>query len=175
MLQLASTRLFCNKIEIKKERWFLGTVEVTGARGVDGVEEEIIRQKLERQQLKAKALEDPEAFLDLANKTPQNSFNSNYASLPQNAKDSFDKYDASGWSGSLPGQTPGTAAGGRHLNRDRKLPSTDNKGNTITYKEFDVNNKLPNQCRDAERFVAGSDGSVYYTKDHYGTFMFFPT
>ena len=94
----------------------------------------------------------------------------NIESLPSNAKDMFNKYDASGWKGSVPGQTPGTAAGSQYLNRDAKLPTVDRAGNPITYKEFDVNNKLPNAGRDGERFVRGSDGSVYYTNDHYGTF-----
>ncbi|NLD49818.1 MAG: hypothetical protein GX660_21945 [Clostridiaceae bacterium] len=91
-------------------------------------------------------------------------------SLPSNAKSMFNKYDSSGWKGSVPGQTPGTAAGSKYLNRDAKLPTVDSAGNSITYKEYDVNNKLPNAGRDAERFVRGSDGSVYYTNDHYDTF-----
>lgn len=40
----------------------------------------------------------------------------------------------------------------------------------VTINEFDVNNKLPSRGRDGERFVRGSDGSVYYTEDHYKTF-----
>ena len=91
-------------------------------------------------------------------------------SLPQNAKNMFNKYDSSGWKGSVSGQTSGTAAGSKYLNRDVKLPTTDSAGSSITYKEFDVNNKLPDAGRDAQRFVRGSDGSVYYTNDHYGTF-----
>lgn len=91
-------------------------------------------------------------------------------SLPQNAQDMFGKYDANGWKGSVSGQTQGTAAGSKYLNKDGKLPGVDSGGNGISYKEFDVNNKLPNQSRDAQRFVRGSDGSVYYTDDHYGTF-----
>ena len=35
-------------------------------------------------------------------------------------------------------------------------------------KEFDVNNRIPGMDRDAERFVVGSDGSIYYTDSHYG-------
>lgn len=40
------------------------------------------------------------------------------------------------------------------------------EGNNVTYREFDVNNKV-GTVRDAERFIIGSDGSVYYTEDHY--------
>ncbi len=55
-------------------------------------------------------------------------------------------------------------------NREKRLPSFDKDNNPITYKEFDVNNTPPNLKRDSERFVRGSDGSVYYTDDHYKTF-----
>lgn len=47
------------------------------------------------------------------------------------------------------------------------MPCTDSNGNPITYREFDVNSAGPNG-RDAERFVVGSDGSVWYTDSHYG-------
>jgi hypothetical protein len=50
------------------------------------------------------------------------------------------------------------------------LPTKDANCNDITYKEFDVNNKAEGQGRDSERFVRGSDGSTYYTDDHYHTF-----
>lgn len=41
----------------------------------------------------------------------------------------------------------------------------------ITYKEFDVFKKDPTATgRDTFRFVAGSDGSVYFSEDHYETF-----
>lgn len=82
----------------------------------------------------------------------------------------YKKYEANGWSGNVPEQTPGTAADSKYRNRDGKLPSEDSSGKGISYKEFDVNNKLPNQTRDAERFVVGDDGSVYYTTNHYKTF-----
>ena len=41
---------------------------------------------------------------------------------------------------------------------------------TITYREWDVNPKPATGRRDAERIVTGSDGSAYYTSDHYQTF-----
>ena len=96
--------------------------------------------------------------------------NGSYKSLPDNAKDAYGKYNKDGWNGRVPGQTEGTKAGGTYKNRDGKLPTTDQSGNPITYREYDVNNKVAGQTRDAERFVRGSDGSVYYTNDHYGTF-----
>lgn len=94
-----------------------------------------------------------------------------YADVPENVKASFDKYNNAGWKGGVSGQTPGTAAGAKYYNRDNKLPSQSSNGTPITYREFDVSNKLPNAPRDSERFVVGSDGSVYYTNDHYLTFI----
>ncbi len=92
--------------------------------------------------------------------------------LPDNALEMYEKYDQHGWQGNVSGQTPGTAAGRKYDNLNNFLPSVDSAGNRITYQEFDVNNKLPNATRDSERFVRGSDGSVYYTDTHYqSTFL----
>ena len=91
-------------------------------------------------------------------------------SLPPNAKSAYDKYEAHGWKGNVPGQAPGTNAGGLWKNKFGELPRYDSLGNPITYREFDVNNRLPGAARDVERFIYGSDGSIYYTNDHYITF-----
>jgi len=94
--------------------------------------------------------------------------------LPQNVQDSYNNYDKAGWpQGSVPGQTPGTGSGGTYKNDPTKnsgitLPSTDGAGNSISYYEHDVNNKIPGQRRDDQRFVHGTDGSTYYTDSHYG-------
>lgn len=90
-----------------------------------------------------------------------------YDDMPPNAKDAYDKYEQTGWKGNVPGQAKGTHAGGTWKNENAQLPCTDSNGNTITYREFDVNSAGPNG-RDAERFVVGSDGSVWYTDSHYG-------
>lgn len=87
--------------------------------------------------------------------------------LPQNAQDAYNTYDKAGWQGNVAGQTKGTCAGRKWGNRDGKLPQVDANGDTITYREFDVNNYVP-PTRDGERFVVGSDGSVWYTDSHYG-------
>ena len=87
--------------------------------------------------------------------------------LPENVQDSFNKYDKAGWQGNVTGQTPGTNAGRRWGNRDSQLPTVDVNGETITYREFDVNN-YNGIRRDGERFIVGSDGSVWYTDSHYG-------
>lgn len=88
--------------------------------------------------------------------------------LPQNVQDAFQKYDKSGWKGNVPGQTKGTSAGGEYGNKDNRLPSVDSMGNPITYNEWDVNNKQDGMTRDGQRFVTGSDGSIYFTDSHYG-------
>ncbi|OKY52980.1 hypothetical protein BSR42_09860, partial [Megasphaera cerevisiae] len=93
-------------------------------------------------------------------------------SLPPNAQNMYAKYSEHGWKGNLPGQAPGTKAGGTFANTvkgEHPLPVYDKTGDKITYKEFDINNKTA-AGRDAERFIVGSDGSVYYTKNHYTNF-----
>ena len=87
--------------------------------------------------------------------------------LPKNVQDAFKKYDDAGWKGNVSGQTPGTNAGRRWGNREAQLPTADANGNQITYREFDVNN-YNGVSRDSERFIIGSDGSVWYTDSHYG-------
>lgn len=88
--------------------------------------------------------------------------------LPENVKNSYEKSD---WKGNRSDQTSGTKAGKRYKNRNSKLPLKDNAGNSVEYHEYDINNRLLNSKRDAERFVRGSNGSVYYTNDHYLTFV----
>jgi guanyl-specific ribonuclease Sa len=51
------------------------------------------------------------------------------------------------------------------------LPRTDDRGRPIRYREWDVNRKVPGRNRGAERLITGSDGRVYYTRDHYETFQ----
>ncbi|NDZ95022.1 hypothetical protein G3I13_07520 [Streptomyces sp. SID6673] len=66
---------------------------------------------------------------------------------------------------------PGTRGGDIFRNSEGNLPETDGRGRQITYREWDVNPKQPGQSRDAERIVTGSDGSAWYTADHYRTFV----
>jgi RHS repeat-associated protein len=67
-------------------------------------------------------------------------------------------------------------SGGREFENDGRnggevLPSKDSSGNSITYMEHDVNPQREGFTRDAERLVLGSNGSAYYTRDHYTTFI----
>jgi guanyl-specific ribonuclease Sa len=69
------------------------------------------------------------------------------------------------------GQTMDGYEGGRTFgNFERRLPSTDDRGRRIRYREWDVNPLRPGINRGAERLVTGSDGSAYFTDDHYSTF-----
>ncbi len=58
----------------------------------------------------------------------------------------------------------------RYVRRDYEdLPTHDANGNPITYSEWDSHQPGPGQ-RGSERIVTGSDGSAWYTDDHYATF-----
>jgi guanyl-specific ribonuclease Sa len=50
------------------------------------------------------------------------------------------------------------------------LPRQDASDHSITYWEWDVN-PYTGANRGAERLVTGSDGSAWYTSDHYATFV----
>lgn len=52
-----------------------------------------------------------------------------------------------------------------------KLPSQTPTGQNIVYKEWDVTQKIRGVNRSAERLVTGNDGSIWYTSNHYETFI----
>jgi guanyl-specific ribonuclease Sa len=61
--------------------------------------------------------------------------------------------------------------GGRHFgNFEGNLPKKDRRSRFIKYREWDVNPRVEGKNRGAERLVTGSDGSAWYTADHYRTF-----
>ncbi|WP_338993657.1 hemolysin [Fusobacterium animalis] len=98
----------------------------------------------------------------------------NFNSLTDDEKITFEKYEKNGWKGQYGKEGPSNA-GKKYKNDGRDggqiLPKKDINGNNITYNEFDVNKEDPvTNLRDNKRFVRGSDGSVYYTNDHYKTF-----
>ncbi|QLY34172.1 ribonuclease [Nocardia huaxiensis] len=88
--------------------------------------------------------------------------------VPDRAYATLAEIDAGRWPDSA--GAPGTQGGETWNNRERRLPSTDSAGKRITYQEWDVNPKKRGQTRDAERIVTGSDGTAWYTADHYKTF-----
>jgi guanyl-specific ribonuclease Sa len=49
----------------------------------------------------------------------------------------------------------------------QKLPDTDANGQPITYQEYDVEPKQAGVERTGERLLTGSDGSTWYTTNHY--------
>jgi guanyl-specific ribonuclease Sa len=68
-------------------------------------------------------------------------------------------------------RAPDGYEGGRtFLNLEQLLPKKDAMGRSIRYREWDVNPLRPGVNRGAERLVTGSDGSAYYTDDHYRSF-----
>jgi dienelactone hydrolase len=61
--------------------------------------------------------------------------------------------------------------GGRNfLNLEKLLPEKDAQGRRLRYREWDVNPLKPGVNRGPERLVTGSDGSAYFTGDHYRSF-----
>lgn len=88
--------------------------------------------------------------------------------VPDRAYATLIEIDAGRWPDSA--DAPGTKGGDRWMNRGGDLPAKDAAGRTITYREWDVNPKQRNRSRDAERIVTGTDGSAWYTGDHYETF-----
>jgi len=90
------------------------------------------------------------------------------AGVPDRAYQTLALIDAGRWPGAA--NAPGTHGGDQWMNRGGSLSRTDSSGKAITYREWDVNPKKPGQTRDAQRIITGSDGSAYYTGDHYKTF-----
>lgn len=73
------------------------------------------------------------------------------------------------------GAAPRGYKGGKPYKNDGReggevLPSSGANGDAITYQEWDINVKLPGIGRGQERLVTGSDGSAYWTDDHYQSF-----
>lgn len=68
---------------------------------------------------------------------------------------------------------PGYKGGSVFKNLEGRLPVADGAGNSISYREWDVNPYVKGVDRGPERLVTGSDGSAYYTGDHYGSLLQF--
>lgn len=89
--------------------------------------------------------------------------------LPKETQESYRNYKNHKWQGIYPGQNQEVTnknhirVGKTFHNRDSKLPKRPER----TYKEFDVINR-----HDPRRFVRDTQtGNVYYTEDHYQTFV----
>jgi guanyl-specific ribonuclease Sa len=66
---------------------------------------------------------------------------------------------------------PGYVGGRIYGNYEGQLPRYNAKRKRIEYREWDVRPKAEGRNRGAERLVTGSDGRVWYTADHYRTFL----
>lgn len=90
-------------------------------------------------------------------------------SVPAHVTRTLALIDAGRWPEAA--NAPGTRGGDTFRNNERLLPVRDDAGDRITYREWDVNPKRPGRSRDAERIVTGSDGTAWYTDDHYRSFI----
>jgi len=63
---------------------------------------------------------------------------------------------------------PGYVGGRLFYNRENNLPKTGS--DTIIYREWDIYPKIKGRSRGPERLITGSNGSAYYTNNHYRTF-----
>lgn len=89
-------------------------------------------------------------------------------SAPPHVVQTLTLIDAGDWPDAA--EAPGTQGGERFGNHERLLPQSADDGSRLRYREWDVNPKEPGRGRDAERIVTGSDGSAWYTADHYASF-----
>ena len=74
------------------------------------------------------------------------------------------------------GKAPPRYVGGRVFTNDGRaneevLPRQDADGFAVEYHEWDVNPRVPGKNRGTERLITGSDGSAYFTSNHYKTFI----
>lgn len=70
------------------------------------------------------------------------------------------------------GDAPHGYYGGRAFqNREKRLPLRGKNGAQVQYREWDVHPRRDGVDRGAERLVTGSDGTAWYTADHYRTFI----
>ena len=80
--------------------------------------------------------------------------------VPQKAYDILEQIESKN------GTPPKGYKGGKIFkNDDGKLPEG------IIYREYDVNAHVQGRNRGTERIIIGNDGSAWYTKDHYGSFV----
>lgn len=101
--------------------------------------------------------------------TPQPIAGTPSAAVPAHVLQTLELIDAGEWPEAA--NAPGTRGGNTFRNVERRLPLTSASGARLTYQEWDVNPKERGRSRDAERIVTASDGSAWYTKDHYRSFI----
>ena len=94
--------------------------------------------------------------------------------LPDEAQEYYKRYVNDNWE-TTSKELEGRTQAGEDFNNnpkkgETKLPEQTSDGSKITYKEFDAETTPSGKGRGKKRFVHGSDGSTYYTDDHYKTF-----
>jgi guanyl-specific ribonuclease Sa len=91
--------------------------------------------------------------------------------VPPYVDQTLEEIDRTGHGPQGPGRKGGGTFGNDGRNGGEVLPEHDADGNPISYNEWDVKDPDPVDGRGSERLVTGSDGSAYYTDDHYQTFV----
>lgn len=66
---------------------------------------------------------------------------------------------------------PGYTGGRQFMNFEGKLPIKDIEGHKIRYREWDIKPGIKGVNRGPLRLVTGSDGSAWFTRDHYQNFI----
>lgn len=90
--------------------------------------------------------------------------------LPKDAQECYNRYREDNWKTTSNDLAGGMKAGKKYKNKSKALPTKDSAGESISYKEYDAEYPNEDGNRGTKRFVRGSDGSTYYTDDHYKTF-----
>lgn len=94
-----------------------------------------------------------------------------FGPVPENAWATLGRVQSKG--SPLPGYKGGSTFGDTGQAGGQVLPRSTSGGSPITYREWDVNPYVKGVDRGGERIVTGSDGSAYYTSDHYRSFTQF--
>lgn len=94
-----------------------------------------------------------------------------FGPVPESAWATFGRVQSKG--SPLPGYKGGSMFANDGRASSQILPQSTGGGSPITYREWDVNPYVKGVPRGPERIVTGSDGSAYYTSDHYGSFTQF--
>jgi len=95
-----------------------------------------------------------------------------FGPAPSNVLTTLERVQAKG--SPLPGYKGGTAFENDGRLGSQVLPRTTSGGDPIAYREWDIYPNVKGVDRGPERIVTGSDGSAYYTGDHYVSFIQFP-
>lgn len=95
--------------------------------------------------------------------------------LPNEVQSYYERYKNDKWNTKTSDLEGRTKAGENFENEPRTgeetlLPKKTDDGKKIKYKEFDAEYTPKGAKRGKKRFVHGSDGSTYYTDDHYKSY-----